>query len=56
MSQDHLIKLESQGDESGLGKGHIIYGRKNKKMTPKRLEIKKYNPEARKHTIYRETK
>lgn len=56
MSQDHLIKLESQGDENGVGKGHVIYGRKNKKNTTKRLEIKKYNPLAKKHTVYKETK
>lgn len=56
MSQDNLIKLESVGDEDGKGKGHLIYSRKNKKNTPKRLEIKKYNPVAKKHTLYKETK
>lgn len=29
---------------------------KNKKNTPKRLELKKYNPYLRKHTVHKETK
>lgn len=29
---------------------------KNKKNTPKRLELKKYNPFMRKHTIHKEIK
>jgi len=29
---------------------------KNKKKTPARLELKKYSPRLRKHTIHRETK
>lgn len=29
---------------------------KNKKNTPKRLELKKYNPHMRKHTIHKEIK
>ena len=29
---------------------------KNKKNTPKRLEIKKYNPFLRRHTLHREIK
>jgi len=29
---------------------------KNKKTTPKRLELKKYNPFLGKHTLHRETK
>lgn len=56
MSQDQLIKLESVGDENGVGKGHLIYSRKNKRNTPKRLELKKYNPIAKKRTLYKETK
>jgi ribosomal protein L33 len=58
MSQDQLIKLESEGDENGVGKGHIIFSRRNKKAAPhvKRLQVKKYNKFAKKHTIYKETK
>ena len=29
---------------------------KNKKTTPKRLELKKYNPALGRHTIHRESK
>ena len=29
---------------------------KNKRTTPDKLEIKKYDPKARKHVIYKETK
>ncbi len=29
---------------------------KNKKNTPKRLELKKYNPFMRKHTVHKEIK
>ncbi len=29
---------------------------KNRRNTPDRLELKKYNPVLRKHTIHRETK
>jgi large subunit ribosomal protein L33 len=56
MSQDNLIKLESVGGANGAGKGHIIRTKKNKKNTPARLEVKKYNPIAKAHTIYKETK
>ena len=55
MSQDLLIKLVSKGDEKGVGKGHVYYTRynnKNKKDPSKKLEMKKYNPIARTHTVY----
>ncbi|MCM8542562.1 MAG: 50S ribosomal protein L33 [Lentisphaeraceae bacterium] len=29
---------------------------KNKTNTPGRIELKKYNPKVRKHTLYRETR
>jgi len=56
MSQDHLIKLVSVGDAKGVGKGHTYYSTKNKKSVEKKLEFKKYNPIARKHTVYKEKK
>lgn len=57
MSQDKLIKLVSQGDEKGVGKGHTIYTRKNKKKhADKKFEFKKFNPVAQKHTVYKEKK
>jgi large subunit ribosomal protein L33 len=54
--QEHLIKLVSVGDEKGVGKGHTYYSRKNKKSVERKLELKKYNPIARKHTSYKEKK
>ena len=56
MSQDKLIKLISQGDSKGLGKGHVYYTFKNRKNTPAKLSIKKFNPIAKKHTVYKEGK
>jgi large subunit ribosomal protein L33 len=45
------IKLESTA-----GTGHFYTTTKNKKTTPDKLEIKKYDPVARKHVAYKETK
>jgi large subunit ribosomal protein L33 len=56
MSQLHLIKLVSVGDEKGVGKGHTYYSRKNRKSIERKLEFKKYNPIVRKHTVYKEKK
>ena len=56
MSQDRLIKLVSEGDEKGVGKGHTYYTFKNKKGVERKLELKKYNPIARKRTLYKEAK
>src|ERR1700704_6476255 len=45
------IKLESTA-----GTGHFYTTTKNKRTTPDKMEIKKYDPRARKHVIYKETK
>jgi len=45
------IKLESTA-----GTSHFYTTTKNKKTTPEKLEIKKYDPVARKHVAYKETK
>lgn len=45
------IKLESTA-----GTGHYYTTTKNKRATPDKLEIKKYDPVARKHVIYKEAK
>jgi large subunit ribosomal protein L33 len=45
------IKLESTA-----GTGHFYTTDKNKKSTPDKLEIKKFDPVAKKHVIYKETK
>ena len=59
MSQDLLIKLVSVGDEKGIGKGHVYYTRFNnkvKKDPTKKYETKKFNPVAKKHTVYKQKK
>ena len=56
MSQDRLTKLVTDGDENGVGKGHIIYTFKNKKGVERKIELKKFNPIARKRTVYKEKK
>ena len=42
--------------ESSAGTGHFYTTTKNKRTTPDKLGIKKYDPKARKHVIYKETK
>jgi large subunit ribosomal protein L33 len=45
------IKLESTA-----GTGHFYTTSKNKKTTPDKLEFIKFDPKARKHVLYKETK
>ncbi|MCX8115641.1 MAG: 50S ribosomal protein L33 [Burkholderiaceae bacterium] len=45
------IKLESTA-----GTGHFYTTTKNKRTTPEKLELNKFDPVARKHVKYRETK
>tara|TARA_B100000035_G_C21036116_1_gene571067 strand:+ start:4334 stop:4489 length:156 start_codon:yes stop_codon:yes gene_type:complete len=45
------IKLESTA-----GTGHFYTTTKNKKNAPDKMEIKKFDPKARKHVIYKENK
>lgn len=42
--------------ESSAGTGHFYTTVKNKMNTPNKLELKKYDPVARKHVVYKETK
>lgn len=42
--------------ESSAGTGHFYTTTKNKRTMPEKMEIKKYDPVARKHVIYKETK
>ena len=42
--------------ESSAGTGHFYTTTKNKKTMPEKMEVKKFDPVARKHVIYRETK
>lgn len=45
------IKLVSSADT-----GHFYTTTKNKKTTPNKLELKKFDPVIRKHVIYKEAK
>ena len=42
--------------ESSAGTGHFYTTTKNKRTMPDKMEIKKYDPVARKHVMYKETK
>jgi len=42
--------------ESSAGTGHFYTTTKNKRTTPDKIEIKKFDPVARKHVIYKEAK
>ena len=42
--------------ESSAGPGHFYTTTKNKRTMPDKMEIKKYDPVARKHVMYKETK
>jgi len=41
---------------SSAGTGHFYTTDKNKKNTPEKMEIKKYDPVVRKHVKYKEAK
>ena len=41
---------------STAGTGHFYTTNKNKKTTPEKLEMMKFDPKARKHVTYKETK
>ena len=45
------IKLEST-----LGTGYFYVTTKNKKLKPDKIEIRRYDPVARKHCIFKEAK
>jgi len=41
---------------SSAGTGHFYTTDKNKKNTPDKLEMKKFDPKVRKHVMYKESK
>ena len=41
---------------STAGTGHFYTTDKNKRTTPDKIEIKKYDPVVRKHVVYKEGK
>jgi large subunit ribosomal protein L33 len=42
--------------ESSAGTGHFYTTTKNKRTTPDKMEVRKFDPVARKHVVYKETK
>ena len=42
--------------ESSAGTGHFYTTTKNKRTTTEKIEMKKFDPVARKHVIYKEPK
>ncbi|MCC2624991.1 MAG: rpmG [Burkholderiales bacterium] len=42
--------------ESSAGTGHFYTTTKNKRTTTEKLEMTKFDPKARKHVLYKETK
>ena len=42
--------------ESSAGTGHFYTTTKNKKTMPEKITIMKFDPQARKHVEYKETK
>lgn len=57
MSQDRIIRLISEGDAQGVGKGHVYYTTKNRRThADTKFVFKKYNPISKSHTTYTEKK
>lgn len=46
-----IIKLVSTANT-----GHFYTATKNKRKKPEKMEIKKYDPKAKKHVVYKEGK
>ncbi len=46
-----IVKLVSTAET-----GHVYWTNKNKRTTPDRLELRKYDPKVRKHVLYKESK
>jgi len=51
-----IIMREKIKLESSAGTGHFYTTTKNKRTMPEKMEIKKFDPVARKHVMYKETK
>jgi large subunit ribosomal protein L33 len=41
---------------SSANTGHFYTTTKNKRLHPEKMEVKKYDPKARKHVVYKEAK
>jgi large subunit ribosomal protein L33 len=55
-SEENADMREKIKLESTAGTGHFYTTTKNKRTTPEKIEIKKFDPKARKHVMYKETK
>ncbi len=55
-SSKEAIRRDLIGLVSSAGTGHFYTTDKNKRTTPDKIEIKKYDPVVRKHVIYKEAK
>lgn len=53
--QQVILECTEHKDSGQPGTSRYI-STKNKKNTPDRLELKKYNPTLRKHTVHKEIK
>jgi len=49
MAQNHIVKLKSKS-------GHVRFTRRNKKSTTEKLELRKHDPNVKKHVVYKEIK
>lgn len=47
----NLARVRLQSTESP----HVYYTTKNKKNTPSKMEMRKYDPVVRKHVLYKES-
>jgi large subunit ribosomal protein L33 len=54
--RQQIILECTEHKDSGMPGTSRYISTKNKKNTPDRLEIKKYNPILRKHTVHKEIK
>jgi ribosomal protein L33 len=50
MSQERLVKIKCAETNE------VIYTRRNKKTSDKKLELKKYSPKKRTHLVFKEMK
>lgn len=50
MSQDRLLRLKSTKSN------HVIWTRKNRKTTERKIELQKFDPTLRKHVTFKEAK
>ncbi|WP_028388600.1 50S ribosomal protein L33 [Legionella fairfieldensis] len=53
MASKIRVKIKMVSTE---GKGYFYTTTKNPRENPEKLELRKYNPELRKHVLFKETK